>query len=63
MRGRLILSGVLIVIGLVWLGQGLGLFPGSGLMDGDTRWAVIGAVLVGVGVVLGVTVARRRPEA
>jgi hypothetical protein len=63
MRGRLIIAGVLIVIGLVWLGQGLGLFPGSGLMDGDVRWAVIGAVLVGVGVLLGVSVARRRPEA
>jgi hypothetical protein len=63
MRGRLILSGVLIVIGLVWLGQGLGLIPGSGLMDGDVRWAIIGAVLVGIGVLLGVTVARRRPEA
>ena len=63
MRGRLIIGGVLIVIGLVWLGQGLGLFPGSGLMDGDVRWAVIGALLVGVGVLLGVSVARRRPEA
>jgi hypothetical protein len=59
----LIIAGVLIVIGLVWLGQGLGLFPGSGLMDGDVRWVVIGGVLVGVGVLLGVTVARRRPEA
>ena len=63
MRGRLIIAGVLGLIGLVWLGQGLGLFPGSGLMDGDVRWAVIGAVLVGIAVALGVTVARRRPEA
>jgi hypothetical protein len=63
MRGRLILAGVLAVIGLVWLGQGLGLLPGSGLMDGDVRWAVVGAILVGVGVVLGVSVARRRPQA
>jgi hypothetical protein len=63
MRGRLIVAGVLGVIGLVWLGQGLGLMPGSGFMDGDARWAAAGAVLVVIAVALGVTVARRRPEA
>jgi len=62
MRGRLILAGVLGVIGLVWLGQGLGLMPGSGFMDGDVRWALAGAVLVIVAIALGVTVARRGPE-
>ena len=62
MRGRLILAGVLGVIGLVWIGQGLGLMPSSGFMDGDVRWAVVGAVLVIVAVALGVTVARRRRE-
>ena len=62
MRGRLIVAGVVGVIGLVWLGQGLGLLPGSGFMDGDLRWAIAGAVLVVVAVALGVSVARRRPE-
>ena len=32
-----------ILVGAVWIGQGLGLFRGSGFMDGDIRWAVIGA--------------------
>ena len=63
MRGRLIIAAVLGVVGLVWIGQGLGLLQGSGFMDDDVRWAVAGAVLVVVGVVLGVTAARRRPEA
>ena len=63
MRGRLILAAVLGVVGLAWLGQGLGLLPGSGFMDGDLRWAAAGALLVLVGVALGVSAARRRPEA
>ena len=29
--------------------------PGSGLMDGDVRWTVIGAVLAIIGVVIGWT--------
>jgi len=63
MRGRLIIAAVLGVVGLVWVAQGLDLLQGSGFMDGDVRWAAAGAVLVGVAVVLGVSAARRRPEA
>jgi hypothetical protein len=63
MRGRLILAAVLGVVGLVWIAQGLDLLQGSGFMDGDVRWAAAGAVLVLVAVGLGVTAARRRPEA
>jgi hypothetical protein len=39
---RWIIAAVLALAGLVWLGQGLGLIPGS-FMTGSTTWAVIGA--------------------
>ena len=45
MRTRWIIAVVLIVIGAAWIGQGLGLFPGTGFMDGNIIWAVIGAIL------------------
>ena len=60
MRGRMLAAVLLAAVGLVWLAQGLGLFPGSGFMDGSMAWAVIGAILVVAGVALGVS-ARRRP--
>jgi hypothetical protein len=63
MRGRLILAAVLGIVGLVWIAQGLDLLQGSGFMDGDVRWAAAGAVLLLIGLGLGVTAARRRPEA
>ena len=63
MRGRLILAGVLAVVGVGWLAQGLGLLPGSGFMDGDTRWAAIGGALLVVAVVLAVSAVRNRPVA
>ena len=63
MRTRWIIAAVLVLIGAVWIGQGLGFFPGSGFMDGDTSWAVIGAILAVVGVVVGWTALRKRPPA
>jgi hypothetical protein len=42
--------------GLVWIGQGIGLIPGS-FMTGDIRWAIAGAVLLVVAIILAV----RRP--
>jgi hypothetical protein len=39
-------SGVVcVLIGLVWIGQGIGLLPGS-LMTGQIQWAIIGAALL-----------------
>lgn len=35
------------VVGIVWLGQGLGLIPGS-FMTGQAGWAVAGAVMLGI---------------
>ena len=64
MRTRWIIAAVLVIIGAVWIAQGLGVFPGSGFMDGDTTWAVIGAILLGVGIVVGWSAFRmRRPTA
>ena len=60
MRTRWIVAGVLLLIGAGWMAQGLGFLPGSGFMDGDTRWALIGAVLFVAGVVVGWTAVRMR---
>ena len=45
------LVAVLAVLGLVWLGQGIGLIGGS-FMSGDSLWAVIGASLIVAAIVL-----------
>ena len=45
------LVAVLAVLGLVWLGQGIGLIGGS-FMSGDPLWAVIGASLIVAALVL-----------
>ena len=60
---RSLIAGVLIVVGLVWIGQGLGIIRGASVMTDDVTWAVIGAVLVVAGVVVAATVVRSRPQA
>lgn len=47
----LVLGVAAIAIGLLWVGQGLNLIPGS-FMTGDPTWFVIGAVVTLVGVLL-----------
>jgi hypothetical protein len=42
---------VAILLGLLWVGQGLNLIPGS-FMTGDPKWFVIGAIVTLVGVLL-----------
>ena len=42
---RRVLGGVLLLTGVVWLGQGLDLIQGSS-MTGSTFWAVVGALCV-----------------
>lgn len=39
---RRVLGALLVLTGLVWIGQGLGLITGS-FMTGSTFWAVVGA--------------------
>jgi hypothetical protein len=60
MRTRWIIAAVLLLVGAVWIGQGLGIFRGSGFMDGDTRWALIGAVLAVAGIAIAWTAFRAR---
>jgi hypothetical protein len=63
MRARTLIAGVLILVGLVWIGQGTGIIRGSGFMTDDIKWAVVGAVLLGLGVIVAVTTIRNRPRA
>ena len=63
MRGRLIIALALLAVGLVWIGQGLGLLRGSSFMVDDLRWAAIGAVLVVVGIAVAISAWRTRPKA
>jgi hypothetical protein len=46
---RLTLAAVLAIVGVVWIGQGVGVIPGS-FMTSDTRWAIAGAVLLAAAV-------------
>jgi hypothetical protein len=62
MRIRWIIAGILVVAGAIWIGQGMGLFNGSGFMDNNRIWAVIGAVLIVAGVVVGWTAVRARSQ-
>lgn len=61
MRGRVVAGVLLVLVGLVWIGQGLGILRGSSFMVDDIRWAVVGGVSIVLGVVLGVS-ARRHPR-
>ena len=51
MRGRLVIGAALVLIGVVWIGQGIGLIGGS-FMTGEAVWAVIGAIALLFGAVL-----------
>lgn len=45
------LGGLLIVVGVIWFGQGIGLIGGS-FMTGEAQWAVIGALCILAGAFL-----------
>ena len=47
----LILGALFFIVGVIWLGQGVGLIGGS-FMTGQAVWAVIGGVCILVGVFL-----------
>lgn len=51
MTGRLVIGAALVIIGVVWIGQGIGVIGGS-FMTGEAVWAVIGAIALLFGVVL-----------
>jgi len=48
---RLAIAVVLALIGLVWIGQGMGMLAGSA-MTGSPFWAVVGAILVTFAIVI-----------
>ena len=53
MRSGLVILGVVVLlVGLVWVGQGLGYIKGS-FMTGDMKWFWIGLAMVVAGSVLG----------
>jgi len=51
---------LLIVVGVVWILQGINVLPGS-FMSGRPGYAVLGLVVTGVGLVILLRSARRRP--
>ena len=63
MRTRWIVAAVLAAVGLVWIGQGLGLLRGSSFMVDDVRWAIAGVVLLVVAGVMVIAAFRRRERA
>jgi hypothetical protein len=62
MRIVLNILGVLcLLLGCVWILQGINILPGS-FMTGQTKWAIYGGVLVVVAVVVLISANRRRSE-
>jgi hypothetical protein len=55
-----VLGLLLILIGAIWILQGINLLPGS-FMTGQPRWAVYGAISVAAGIGLLWT-AKQRPR-
>ena len=54
-----IIGAILVLVGAVWVLQGLNVLPGS-FMTGQLKWAVYGAISAVVGVVL-IVAGRRIP--
>jgi len=53
-RGLLIVGFTALAIGLLWIGQGTGVvaWPKSSFMINEIHWALYGAVLSGIGLIL-----------
>lgn len=62
MRGRVITGVSMVLVGAIWIGQGLGLLRGSSFMVDDTRWAVTGLVAAAFGILIAVTGWRSGPR-
>ena len=59
-RTRLVLGLVLVLVGLVWFLQGVGVLGGS-VMSGVTLWAVVGPAVALVGLSLALSGRGGRP--
>ena len=57
----LAIGGILVVIGLIWFFQGIGVLGGSA-MSGVVLWAVIGPIVAIAGISLIVRSRRGTPE-
>jgi len=57
----LVLGAILVIIGLVWFFQGIGVLGGS-FMSGSVLWAVIGPIVAIVGIALIVRTQRSKPQ-
>jgi hypothetical protein len=62
-RTRWLVAAAFVAVGLVWIGQGLGILRGSSFMVDDLRWAIAGAILAGVGALIAWTAFRTRSGA
>ena len=63
MRATSVVLGlVALLVGLLWIGQGLGYVPGS-FMTGARMWFWIGLAVAALGLVLLLRGLRRRPPA
>lgn len=51
-KTRLAVAAVLLLVGLVWIGQGTGAVAGSA-MSGQSMWAFVGVGLVVLGLIVG----------
>ena len=54
-----VLGVVCLLVGCVWILQGINILPGS-FMTGQTKWAIYGAFLVAVAIILLISGNRRR---
>jgi hypothetical protein len=59
MRRGMFTGACLVVVGAIWVGQGLGLVRGSSFMVDEPFWAVVGALAVVTGVVIALLSIRR----
>lgn len=57
---RLVVAAILLLVGVVWIGQGTGTVAGSA-MSGQSMWAFVGGALVVAGLAIGVWELIRRP--
>ncbi len=58
-----IIGGLLVLLGVVWILQGINVLPGS-FMTGQIRWAVYGGitVVVGIALLLRANRPRKKPQ-
>jgi hypothetical protein len=56
----LVVAALLVLTGLTFIGQGLGILTGRSVMVGDRTWAVIGGAVVIVGAWIGLRAWSRR---